>query len=147
MKAVKTLILSGIVMFFFLASTSDVNAQDVKKQEGCKKQQESDDVFLVVQEMPQFKNGDLKTFRKWVADNIKYPKEAMKDGISGTVNCEFVINEDGSVDRIKIQKPVNKLLGDEVVRVVKSSPKWSPGMQKGQKVPVRMNIPISFKLD
>jgi len=141
MKTIKALMLSGIVMFSLLTSVSTVNAQEKSKKDGEK------DIFVVVEEMPKFKAGDIKTFQKWVGEQVEYPKEALKNGISGIVYCEFVIQLDGTLGSIKIKKPEHELLDNEVLRVVKSSPKWTPGKQRGKDVLVKMNIPVSFKLD
>jgi len=141
MKAIKATMLCGIVMFSLLASSTSLNAQDKKKK------QAEDDIFLVVEEMPKFKNKGIKTFQKWVSENVKYPKEAIKGSISGEVYCEFVVNLDGTLSKIKITKSVHKLLDTEVLRVIKSSPVWTPGKQRGKDVLVKIVIPVKFKLD
>ncbi len=125
-----------------ISAPSKLLAQDNTKQKTEEKQ-----VFLVVEDMPQFNNGDIKTFQKWVMENVKYPEAALKKGISGKVFCEFVVEIDGSVEDVKIIKSVDKLLDDEVIRVIKSSTNWTPGKQRGKNVPVKMSLPVVFKLD
>ena len=97
--------------------------------------------------MPQFEGKDVKHFNKWVMTQVKYPKEALKKGISGKVFASFVVDKDGKVKDVKIKKGVDKLLDDEVLRVVKMSPEWTPGKQRGKAVDVQMMIPVEFKLD
>ena len=131
------LIFSGILtLIFFSGATVQSFSQDKKETQ----------VFLVVEDMPQFQGKDIKHFNKWVMSNVKYPAEALKDGISGKVFVSFVINSDGTVKDVKIKKGAHKLLDDEVLRVVKSSPTWTPGKQRGKAVAVSMAIPVQFKL-
>ncbi len=131
------LIFSGILALFFLSgATIQSVAQDKKEAQ----------VFKVVEEMPKFQGKDIKHFNKWVMSNVKYPKEALKDGISGKVWANFVVAADGTVEDVKIKKGAHKLLADEVLRVVKSSPKWTPGSQKSKAVAVAISIPVHFKL-
>ena len=141
MKAMKSLMLTTIAMLLCFSFSQNLRAQEQKKEKT------TDDVFLVVEDMPKFKNGDIKTFQKWVMKNVKYPKEAMKKRISGKVFCQFEINKQGEVENAKIIKSVDPLLDDEVLRVVKSSEKWTAGKQRGKNVTVQMSLPVHFKLE
>jgi len=104
-------------------------------------------VFLIVEKMPEFQGGDLKKFRNWVQTNIKYPKEAIAKKISGTVYVSFVVNSEGKVVNVKIVRPVNPLLDEAVLNVIKKSPDWKPGTQKGDNVNVSFSIPVDFNLN
>lgn len=114
-----------------------VNAQATKSNPG-----DDNKVLTIVQQQPKFQ-GDIN---KWLADNIKYPADAIQKNIEGTVFVSFVIEKDGSVSTVKILRGVNKLLDDEATRVVSIMPKWTPGEQDGKKVRVQYNIPIRFVL-
>ena len=107
-----------------------------------------DEVFLMVDEMPQFMGGDLTTFRNWVMENVRYPEEAMNKGIEGMVLVRFCIDKDGYIkeNMTGIIKSPDKSLSDEVLRVLKSSPQWVPGRQKGKNVIVQFTLPVNFKL-
>ena len=107
-----------------------------------------DEVFLMVDEMPQFMGGDLATFRNWVMENVRYPEEAMNKGIEGMVVVRFCIDKDGYIkeNMTGIIKSPDKSLSDEVLRVLKSSPQWVPGKQKGKNVIVQFTLPVNFKL-
>lgn len=104
-------------------------------------------VFFIVEEMPDFQGKGIEGFREWVAQNLRYPGSAAKDSIAGRVYVQFVVNSDGHVDRVKVARGVNPDLDQEAVRVVKSSPKWAPGKQRGKVVNVAYTIPIIFSLD
>ena len=77
---------------------------------------------------------------------MNYPIPAQENGISGRVVISFVVETDGSITQVQVAKPVDPLLDKEAARVVSSMPKWVPGQQNGQKVRVKYNVPVNFKL-
>lgn len=101
--------------------------------------------LAVAEKMPKFKGGDLLSFRDWVMQNLKYPQQAAKDKIEGKVVALFVIEKDGQLTSVKILQSPDQLLSDELIRVLYSSPKWTPGMQKGKNVRVKYTIPVTFQ--
>ncbi len=103
------------------------------------------EVFIVVEQMPEFPGGDLE-LRKFIAGTVKYPEEAIKDKTQGKVFVSFVVSSTGKVELAKIERSVSPALDAEAIRVVNSSPDWKPGMQRGQAVSVAYTIPIEFKL-
>jgi TonB family protein len=109
-----------------------------------------DEIFLYakVAVKPKFNGGDAeKLFREYANSKIVYPKEAIEKGIMGRVFTQFVIDTDGSITDIKVLRGVDPLLDEEVVRVVKTSPKWTPGESDGKKVKVKYQFPFLFQLN
>ena len=104
------------------------------------------DVYQIVEEMPEFPGGEAKLF-EFVSKNIHYPQEAKEKGIQGRVFVGFVIEKDGSVSNVRNLRGVDSELDTEAIRVVKSMPKWKPGMHRGEPVRVSYQIPILFKLE
>ncbi len=102
--------------------------------------------YIMVEKMPTFQGGDLNVFRNWVQSKIQYPKEAMDKGIKGRVVCSFVVEKDGSLTDFDVLQSPDKSLADEVVRILKTSPKWEPGEQRGEKVRVKYMVPIVFSI-
>ena len=100
-------------------------------------------VFTVVEEMPTF-NGNLN---QWLAENMKYPSEAVKNKEQGRVVVQFIISEEGEVMEPKIIRSVSPSLDKEALRVVSSMPKWNPGKANGKPVAVHYMLPVSFKLN
>lgn len=111
-----------------------------------KKKTDADEVFVVVEEQPQFPGG-IEAMMQFLKENIHYPKEAHEKGIQGRVIVNFVIMKDGSIDTVNVVRGVDPLLDAEAVRVVEAMPKWEPGMQRGQAVKVRYTLPIVFRLN
>ncbi len=105
----------------------------------------SDGIYEIVDTPPTYPGGDAALL-KFISDNIKYPEDAMKAGISGRVVTRFIINEDGSLSDIVVIRGVNSSLDAEAIRVVKAMPKWTPGKVDGKAVKVRYALPLSFKL-
>ena len=106
---------------------------------------DSDGVYLMPDQLPEFPGG-IQAMMKFLSTNIKYPVEAQKKGISGRVIVQFVIMEDGTLDQAKVIRGVDPLLDEEALRVVKSMPKWKPGMDRGEAGKVRFTAPIMFNL-
>lgn len=102
-------------------------------------------IYKNVEEPPQYPGG-TKGLKKYLSDNVKYPSVAKENGIQGTVTVLFVVNEDGSVSDIKIQKGIGGGCDQEAMRIVKEMRKWKPGKQGGQPVRVYQILPITFKL-
>jgi protein TonB len=106
----------------------------------------TDDPFYIVEVMPSFRGGDLNKFREWVMKRTNYPQAAVDKKIQGRVYLTFVVETDGSVSNVTVVKGVDPLIDDEAVRTIKSSPKWNPGLQRGQPVRVRYSMALSFTL-
>jgi len=108
---------------------------------------DDDTIFKVVHKPPQFAGGD-KARIFFIRDNVKYPEEARKKGITGIVFASFTIEKDGSVSSPKILSGIGSGCDEEVLRVIKLMPKWIPGEDKnGNPVRVAFNIPVKFNLD
>ena len=108
---------------------------------------EEEEVFYIVEDMPTFNGGDPATeFRKYIAQNLRYPEIAAENGISGRVIVQFAVNKLGSVVDAKIVRSIDPALDKEAIRVVMSSPKWTPGKQRGKAVKVLFTFPINFVL-
>lgn len=107
---------------------------------------EDDVPFVKVEQMPSFMGGDLMTFRNWAMKQVRYPQVAWENNISGRVLLSFVIEKDGSMSNIKVIQTPDESLSNEAIRIMKLSPKWTPGMQRGQAVRVKYTLPIDFRL-
>lgn len=85
--------------------------------------------------------------QKWVYPYLRYPKEAVHNGVQGRVLVDFVIDERGKVTDVKVLKGVDDLLDAEAVRVISASPDWKPGRLNGRKVKSELSIYVEFKLE
>ena len=110
-----------------------------------KSQQTDEQVFIVVEQMPVFPGGDM-AFGEFIGKEVKYPDDAKKAGTQGKVFVTFIVNKEGNVVNPKIARGVSPSIDKEALRVISSSPKWTPGKQKGKNVDVRFTLPIAFTL-
>ena len=103
------------------------------------------EVFFIVEEMPTFNGGDPAIeFRKFIAENLRYPESAAEAGIEGRVIVQFRVSKDGEVVDAVVVRGVSPELDQEAVRVTMSSPKWTPGKQRDKAVDVLFTFPINF---
>jgi len=103
-----------------------------------------DEPFFLVEVMPSFRGGDINRFREWVQKRINYPQEALDKKIQGRIFLTFIIEPDGSVSNVTVVKGVDPLIDNEAIKGIQGSPKWSPGLQRGQPVRVRYSLWLSF---
>lgn len=103
--------------------------------------------FQYIAEMtaPSFKGG-IQKFYEYVGYSVRYPADAAKERIDGTVTVGFTVEKDGGVAEVEVKKSVYPSLDDEAKRVVKASPKWIPATQRGVPVRVKYAIPLKFSM-
>lgn len=113
-----------------------------------RKESATDEVWLSADVMPEFMGGDATSFQRWVMQNIEYPAEAIEKGIKGQVNVSFIVGKDGRIDtkRLMFLDQCDNILHQEVIRVLDKAPTWTPAVQKGKIVEVRLMIPVVFAL-
>ena len=129
---------------------AEVEIKRVERSENIAVEEEEEEIetveFFRVEVKPTFQGGDANAFSKWVAQHLQYPEIAKENGIKGRVILQFTIGADGKLTDIKVVRGVDKSLDEEAVRVVKSSPKWSPGRQRDRAVKVTYTFPVIFEL-
>jgi protein TonB len=100
----------------------------------------------VAEDMPKFQGGDLNSFRNWVQSRLVYPRIAQENNIQGKVTLKFVVEKDGTLTNIEEIASPDRSLTEEAIRVLKQSPKWTPGKQRNKPVRVYYVLPIDFIL-
>ncbi|MFO7934844.1 MAG: hypothetical protein R6U78_12280 [Bacteroidales bacterium] len=166
-----------VLITFILASCTEKDVNSELENETVKKSTITESkIYQQVDEMPTFQGGELIEFRKFIAKNIIYPREAKENNVTGKIFVVFVVRDDGKVvipdpeelppppeknniDEVVVAayRPLDKeapmpdekyieLLKNEAVRVVTSSPNWEPGKIKGKPVNVMFTFPINFVL-
>ncbi len=107
---------------------------------------QNDEAFAVVEKMPEFPGG-TEVMMKFMAENMKYPQEAVKNKWQGRSVCQFVVERNGSISEVKVLRSSgHKVLDAEAIRMIESMPKWTPGEQRGKTVRVKYMLPVSFRL-
>lgn len=108
-------------------------------------EEKADQIFDVVETQPN-PPGGMSGWNKYLSNNLKYPTQARRMGVEGTVIVVFVINTDGSIQDVEVLRGIGGGCDEEAVKVVTKAPKWEPGKQRGKPVRTRMRLPIRFKL-
>jgi len=137
-----------IIITGFLFSTK-VIAQDskktVKKQTNTSLEQQKQSP----ENDPSFKHDRYNLsmgFSSWVASQIKYPPESLKNNVKGWVHVGYTVELDGTISNVKINATPDPVLGDVVAKAVKSSPKWMPGKNTAGKSPFKSAVSIKFEI-
>ena len=100
-------------------------------------------VYDMVEKMPSFPGGS-EALKEYLKKNTRYPNPDAC--IQGRVVVVFVVDEKGNLSDVKVARSVEPSLDAEAVRVVKSMPRWNPGIEKGKAVKVRYTLPVTFRL-
>ena len=124
----------------------DVESVTIQKVAVVEEVIDDDEPFVKVEQMPSFMGGDLMTFRNWVMKQVRYPQVAIENNITGRVLLTFVIEKDGRLSNVKVLQNPHESLSNEAVRIIKESPMWTPGKQRGQAVRVKYTLPVEFRL-
>lgn len=127
-------------------SKKEQNEKESKSKEE-QNESESNKIFNGddVDQQPSFPGGTnaLNTF---IVSNLKYPVFAQEKGIQGRVVVKFIVEKDGSISNVEVDRSVNPGLDNEAMRVVKAMPKWIPGQINGKAVKVECSHPFVFRL-
>ncbi len=143
----------GILAVFVQSCTKEnpnevvVEEQVIKidEQAPISQYDEESGVYRVVEEMPQFKGGK-DALMNYLANHIVYPEECKDLEMEGLVYVAFTIGENGAVSDIEVIRSPDSRMSAAAVEAVSKMPDWEPGKHKGERVKVRYNLPVKFKL-
>ncbi|RYF09537.1 MAG: energy transducer TonB [Flavobacteriales bacterium] len=121
------------------------NGNGLGKEEGVGEGNNEIKDITGVDEYPEFAGG-MKAFTKYMERNLRYPSRAQEESIQGKVFVSFVVEIDGSITDVKVLRGIGFGCDEEAMKVIKKSPLWKPGKNKGTPVRVRYNMPINFNL-
>jgi len=150
--------IAAFIVFFANCETKDSEMNENLESENTIKQEEkkglvntedltsSEEVIKNPDIMAKFDGKDPDEFRFYIQKYVKYPKTAQEKNVEGKVFVQFVVGSNGEVRDVIVVRGVDEYLDQEALRVVKSSPKWTPAMQDNKPVAVRFTFPINFRL-
>lgn len=121
---------------------SVLNDYDIIEQE---QPNPEEDIVFVVEDAPEFPGG-YTAFLEFIRKNIRYPAISRENNIQGRVIVSFVVEKDGSISNVEVEKSVHPSLDKEAMRVISLMPKWKPGQQRGKPVRVKYSAPVNFRL-
>ncbi len=101
--------------------------------------------FVSVERQPGFPGG-MEKFYQYLKQTVKYPVLAQNNNVQGKVFLSFIVEKNGDLADIKVERKLGGGTDEEAIRVLKGSPRWNPGIYQGKAVRVKYHIPISFSL-
>ena len=106
-----------------------------------------DEILSYAEVMPEFPGG-MKEMLKFINQNLVYPQELIETDFSVRIFVQFVVTKTGEIEKVSIAKGIDSISGlnQAAIRLVKQMPKWTPGINKGKEVNVKMVIPIRFSI-
>jgi len=134
-----------VVLDVEVTEESELQAVVYDPAESNEEEEEAEEIFQFVEQAPA-PVGGMKQFYEHIAKNMEYPVIARRMAIEGKVYIQFIVDKDGTLRDFQILKGIGSGCDEEAIRVLKNSPKWEPGKQRGRPVKVRMALPIIFQL-
>ncbi|RLD23601.1 MAG: energy transducer TonB [Bacteroidetes bacterium] len=126
--------------------TEDLTIEEVIAIDvGEVEEEDTEEIFVIVEDAPT-PQGGMAAFYQHVNDNIKYPRQAQSMSIEGKVFVQFVVGKNGGLTDVQVIRGIGGGCDEEAIRVVKLSPAWNAGKQRGRPVRVKMVLPITFKI-
>jgi periplasmic protein TonB len=107
---------------------------------------DDDELFTVVDQQPEYEGG-YDAMMAFIKQNMKYPANARRMQIEGTVHVSFIVSKTGEISDVKVLRGIMTECDREAVRVVQMMPRWKPGKQNGRSVNVRFILPLKFRIN
>lgn len=98
--------------------------------------------------MPTFMGGDVATFQSWLMKSMRYPAEALSQGLQDSIVVSFVVNREGYIDANSVEflEIQHNIFKEEICRVLSSSPRWTPAVNDGKTVAIKLCLPVVFSI-
>lgn len=93
--------------------------------------------------------GGEEAFRDYVGNEFQYPVRCQDEGINGSVVLRFVVDKSGKISQVTAIEETKSCpeFTEEAIRVLKRSPRWIPGQNKGRFVISWREIPIRLTVE
>jgi protein TonB len=107
----------------------------------------ADKPYYSVEQMPELPGGGGQlAIVAAIQKAVRYPSNALRNGVEGKVFVSFVVDPKGEVTDVKIVKGLGSGLDEETIRAIKTLPRFIPGKQNGREVSVAFTVPITYKI-
>lgn len=100
---------------------------------------------LVTEKLPVFPGG-MEALFQYISNEVEYPKQALRKKIEGTVYVNFLVDQSGKINHVRLLKGIGYGCDEEAIHIIKHMPDWIPGMQNEKEVSVSLNLPIRFSI-
>ncbi|MCU4175539.1 TonB family protein [Carboxylicivirga sp. N1Y90] len=127
----------AIILSLFIASSNLFSQERLLS--------ENEQIETTVDKLPRLK-GARGSFNQFISKKITYPENAKLRGVEGDVWVAFVVTKDGELANVKVDKSVDPILDEVVLRFVRKCKEWKPGVLNREKVNTQMLVPVKFTL-
>jgi len=136
----------------------DETSSSTSEEQVAAESQEGDEILTIADEMPMYPGCKAFTvyrerkacaankFYQYTLKNLVYPPLALENGVQGTVVIGFTVNKDGTRSDVRILQDIGYGCGEAALNLINSMPNWEPGIQDGETVAVRYQLPVKFRL-
>lgn len=87
-----------------------------------------------------------KDFKKYLEENLRYPKAAIDKKIEGRVTVEFFVETDGSLTTFRIVRGIGGECDEELIRLIKEGPSWEPTKKNNLAIRDKARVRLKFDL-
>jgi protein TonB len=140
----------GLIIFTACHTSSGLlSSRELKKhnyQEVAGFYDDSDQQGERPDKLPMYPDG-LTGLMKDINAKIRYPANERENNIQGVVVLKYIIEKDGTIQEIIIEKSVSDGLNNEAISVLKKLKRWHPGFKYGKPVRVSFHQPFNFRLE
>ncbi|MBN1180661.1 MAG: energy transducer TonB [Bacteroidales bacterium] len=134
------------VITFNEDKATEVYTPHDKKRRKASSKSIDENTIKTLDVMPVFEGGNYDKYRAYINNNIIFPKVEKKSPAEGTIYVEFIVNEIGQTEEVKILHGILDEYDWEAKKIIINSPPWIPGIKDGEPVKVKFIFPIVFKL-
>lgn len=137
-KTMKKIIVRALLVFMTVSVSNLMHAQKTSTQQ----QQQGGEVVIT---QPEFKGGSEALY-KYILINFEYPEDAARRSVSGTMEVEFTVEKSGDISNVGILKGLDEQVDEQVLRLLKAMPRWTPATRNGIPVRYKVLMPLTLKL-
>ena len=93
----------------------------------------------------QFPGGSA-AFIRYVTENLEFSNAQAINCTSGNVYLSFIVNKNGSVSNVTIERGIDQECDESTVRLIEQMPNWIPAESGGKLVCTKVLLPIRIHL-
>jgi len=102
-------------------------------------------VYKIADSSPEYYKGE-EALSEFVLENLEYPDLAIRQNLQGAVVMSFIVEPNGTISNIIVEKEFNHLCTQEALRIIRQT-KWKPGKKDGKAIRYKTKYPIIFNLN
>lgn len=131
-------------MLYEYVFKGDTTEMQIRRTESSTQADNDRTIYAVAEEMAQYPGGSTALLQD-ISAHLLYPVKAIEDRIQGIVLASFVVEKDGTIGDIKIERTLSPECDAAVVAAIKKLKNFFPAKQGGRPVRSLFKLPIRFR--